>query len=46
LAVNRLDGRIREQFPDITRVFFDTASIAERRSGNSKNEAADATSRE
>jgi cation diffusion facilitator family transporter len=28
-AINRLDKRIREEFPDITRIFFDSASLSE-----------------
>ena len=34
-AIDRLDKRIRKEFPDITRVFFDSASIAEQQAGHS-----------
>lgn len=34
-AIDRLDKRIRKEFPDITRVFFDSASIAEQQAKHS-----------
>lgn len=35
-AIDRLDQRIREQFPDITRIFFDPASLSDQPAGRRK----------